>query len=45
MRTWFTSDHHFGHHKIIGYCNRPFNSVGHMERTSGVPLEQRGAAG
>ena len=31
MRIWFTSDHHFGHHKIIGYCNRPFNSVGHMD--------------
>lgn len=24
MNTWFTSDHHFGHGRIIGYCNRPW---------------------
>lgn len=24
---WFTADFHFGHKKIIEYCNRPFESV------------------
>lgn len=27
MATWFTSDTHFGHSRIIELCNRPFNSV------------------
>jgi calcineurin-like phosphoesterase family protein len=30
MTVWFTSDHHFGHANIIKYCNRPYNSVAHM---------------
>jgi calcineurin-like phosphoesterase family protein len=29
---WYTSDHHFGHTKIIDYCARPFDSVDHMDR-------------
>lgn len=24
MQTWFTADTHFGHNKIIEYCDRPF---------------------
>lgn len=30
MANWFTSDHHFGHAKIIHYCDRPFETVEHM---------------
>lgn len=28
---WVTSDHHFGHSKIIEYCNRPFHNVHEMD--------------
>jgi calcineurin-like phosphoesterase family protein len=28
--TWFTSDTHFGHARIIELCNRPFKDVNHM---------------
>lgn len=27
---YFTSDHHFGHHNIIGFCERPFADVDEM---------------
>lgn len=27
MAHFFTSDTHFGHAKILGYCNRPFSSI------------------
>ena len=30
MTTYFTADQHFGHQNIIGYCGRPFHSVGEM---------------
>lgn len=30
MTTFFTSDLHLGHARIIEFCNRPFNSVQHM---------------
>lgn len=30
---WFTADQHFGHHKIIEYCQRPFSSTNEMDET------------
>jgi calcineurin-like phosphoesterase family protein len=27
MVIWFSSDYHFGHHNIIEYCDRPFESA------------------
>ncbi len=30
MSRWFTADPHFGHRKIIEYCDRPFGDVDEM---------------
>lgn len=30
IRTFFTSDLHFGHQKVIEFCNRPFSDVDDM---------------
>lgn len=30
--TWFTSDLHYGHNNVIGYCNRPFYSTHQMNK-------------
>lgn len=31
MTVWFTSDTHFGHKNIIGFCNRPYLSTDEMD--------------
>ena len=31
METFFTSDHHFGHRRIIDYCGRPYAHVDEMD--------------
>lgn len=31
MNTWFTSDTHWGHSKIIEHSHRPFESIGEMD--------------
>jgi len=30
---WFTSDTHFWHNNIIGYCNRPYSRVSEMNQS------------
>jgi calcineurin-like phosphoesterase family protein len=32
MKEFFTSDTHFGHRNIIGYCNRPYPDVSTMNQ-------------
>lgn len=32
MNTWFWSDTHFSHSKILEYCNRPFKNIYEMDR-------------
>lgn len=32
MSVFFTADTHFGHGNVIGFCDRPFTSVEHMDR-------------
>src|SRR6266700_3877714 len=31
MKVWISSDHHFFHHNILEYCNRPFSDVMEMD--------------
>lgn len=31
QRLWFTADTHFGHGRIIQYCNRPFKDFQHQD--------------
>ncbi|MCM1260623.1 MAG: phosphoesterase [Staphylococcus sp.] len=32
-KIWLCADFHFGHHKIIEYCNRPFKNTTEMNNT------------
>jgi calcineurin-like phosphoesterase family protein len=30
MANWYSADLHFGHHRIIDFCKRPFASTAEM---------------
>lgn len=32
MTVFYTSDTHFGHKNIIGFCDRPFDDIEEMNR-------------
>ena len=38
---YFTSDTHFGHHNVIGYCSRPFADVRAMDEAMLTNMQQR----
>ena len=31
MKYWFVADEHYGHAKLLEYCNRPFKDVEEMD--------------
>jgi len=41
MTTWLTADQHFGHTKVIEYCNRPFASVDEMDTEMVIRWNER----
>lgn len=42
MKTWFTSDTHFGHANIIRYCSRPFIQPGDLNEQKDWISKERG---
>jgi calcineurin-like phosphoesterase family protein len=45
MAIWFTSDHHFGHARILELARRPFDSVDEMDETMIARWNERVAPG